>query len=331
MVVVIPPPAKVTLTVQTRPFHALGAALVAAALVLTACGGGSKSSTGSALDQVTVAGGSATTAPTITVKPKPLSVKETTTRVLKGGTGATIKGDEIVSLKYVLVNAKDGAQLDTNFGKQNLGINLGSASLLPGLKKGLANQKVGSRILVAMPPKDAFGSQGNADIKVGGTDTVLFLMDVLSTQTALKSAQGTAVKPVPGLPTVTVPTDGKAATITIPKGAKAPTKTIGQLLIQGSGPKVAAGQTIRVTYTGALWRNGVNFDSSANSPQGYFETIIGAQRVIKAWDSQLVGKPVGSRVLLVVPPADGYGAAGSPPKIKGTDTLVFVVDILAAY
>ena len=41
---------------------------------------------------------------------------------------------------------------------------------------------------------------------------------------------------------------------------------------------------------------------------------------------------VGSRVLMVVPPrAGGYGAAGSPPKIKGTDTLVFVVDILAAY
>ena len=73
------------------------------------------------------------------------------------------------------------------------------------------------------------------------------------------------------------------------------------------------------------------FDSSANSPQGYFETVIGQKQVIKAWDDQLVGKPVGSRVLLVVPPADGYGAAGSPPKIKGTDTLVFVVDILAAY
>ena len=39
---------------------------------------------------------------------------------------------------------------------------------------------------------------------------------------------------------------------------------------------------------------------------------------------------VGSRVLLVVPPADGYGPDGNPPKIAGTDTLVFVVDILAA-
>jgi peptidylprolyl isomerase len=45
----------------------------------------------------------------------------------------------------------------------------------------------------------------------------------------------------------------------------------------------------------------------------------------------VVGQTVGSRVLLVVPPADGYGAAGSASVgIDGTDTLVFVVDILAA-
>jgi len=35
-------------------------------------------------------------------------------------------------------------------------------------------------------------------------------------------------------------------------------------------------------------------------------------------------------MLLVVPPSEGYGAAGQGTKISGTDTLVFVVDILAA-
>jgi peptidylprolyl isomerase len=34
---------------------------------------------------------------------------------------------------------------------------------------------------------------------------------------------------------------------------------------------------------------------------------------------------------VVVPPAEGYGTKGNPQaKIKGTDTLVFVVDILGA-
>jgi peptidylprolyl isomerase len=304
-------------------------AALAAVLAVSACGGSSDSKS-SALDQIQVSGGSDTSAPTVTLKTKPLSVKETTTRVVKDGTGETVKGDEIVSLRYVLLNGKDASVLDTNYGKQNLGLNLGATDLLPGLKKGLENQKVGSRILVAMPPKDAFGTQGNADIKVAGTDTIVFLMDVLSTQKPLKSAEGKAVKPAAGLPTVTM-NDGKAATISIPKGKQPPTKTVGQLLVEGTGDKVKAGQTIRVTYTGALWKDGKNFDSSANSPQGYFETVIGQKQVIKAWDDQLVGKPVGSRVLLVVPPADGYGAAGSPPKISGKDTLVFVVDILAAY
>ena len=46
----------------------------------------------------------------------------------------------------------------------------------------------------------------------------------------------------------------------------------------------------------------------------------------------LIGKKVGSRVLLVIPPKDGYGEQGNPQGgISGTDTLVFVVDILDAY
>ncbi len=53
--------------------------------------------------------------------------------------------------------------------------------------------------------------------------------------------------------------------------------------------------------------------------------------MIAGWDRGLVGQPVGSQVLLIVPPDDGYGAEGKPEiKIKGTDTLVFVVDILDA-
>lgn len=59
--------------------------------------------------------------------------------------------------------------------------------------------------------------------------------------------------------------------------------------------------------------------------------MIGEGQVIKGWDTGLVGQTVGSRVLLVIPPAGGYGSAGaSKAGVNGTDTLVFVVDILAA-
>jgi peptidylprolyl isomerase len=58
--------------------------------------------------------------------------------------------------------------------------------------------------------------------------------------------------------------------------------------------------------------------------------VLGAGQVIAGWEQGLGGHTVGSRVLLTVPAALGYGNAGRPPDINGTDTLVFVVDIIAA-
>ncbi len=48
------------------------------------------------------------------------------------------------------------------------------------------------------------------------------------------------------------------------------------------------------------------------------------------WNDALVGVPVGSRVMLVIPPALGYGPSGGQPSagIKKNDTLVFVIDVL---
>ena len=106
---------------------------------------------------------------------------------------------------------------------------------------------------------------------------------------------------------------------------------VSQALIKGTGPVVAAGQTITVHYTGVIWGSGKQFDSSwdRGSPVNF---VIGKSQVIPGWDEGLVGQTVGSQVLLVVPPDKGYGTAGqSSAGISGTDTLVFVVDILDAY
>jgi peptidylprolyl isomerase len=320
--------------VHMRRLPTLAAALLAlllGATALSACGDGSATGAKDPLASISVSGGDAKTAPTISVKPTPLSVKETATKVIRQGSGPELRGDEIVSIDFVLLNGKDGSQIENTYGKSGSGgLSLAKQGLLPGLKKGLAKQRVGSEILVGIPPKDGFGTTGNAQLKIGGTDTLLFVIDLLSATRPLAAAEGPAVKPVAGLPTVTV-VAGKPAQVTMPKKA-APKKTVAQLLIQGSGPQVKSGSTIRVSYTGALWKNGKVFDSSANHDEKYFETVIGQKQVINAWDTKLVGQKVGSRVLLIVPPADGYGAAGQPSAgITGTDTLVFVIDILATY
>ena len=293
---------------------------------LAACGSAKTDAPApSALDTITVAG--TDKAPTVTFKTKPLSVKVTTTKVVTEGKGAKLTKANSIVFNYSLFNGKDGKQIESSFGKQSAGMDLSSTTLLPGLSKGLDGQQVGSRLLVAIPPADAFGDKGNAQAGFGPTDTVIFFIDLVSASTPLKTATGAAVPPKAGLPTVTV--DGaKAAVITVPKTA-APTKLIIQPLIKGTGPAVKAKQTIKVNYTGVLWKDGKKFDASGDrgAPVDF---QIGAGQVIPGWDKGLVGQTVGSRILLVVPPADGYGAKGKPPMIAGTDTLVFVVDILAA-
>ena len=100
-----------------------------------------------------------------------------------------------------------------------------------------------------------------------------------------------------------------------------------KVLTEGTGAAVKSGQTIKVHYVGQIWKTGKQFDASwdRNTP---IDFGIGTGQVIKGWDEGLVGQKIGSRVLLVIPPDKGYGSAGRPPQILGTDTMVFVVDIL---
>jgi FKBP-type peptidyl-prolyl cis-trans isomerase len=202
--------------------------------------------------------------------------------------------------------------------------------LLPGLEKALIGQKLGSRVLAVLPPADAFGPDGNPAIGVGPTDTVVFVVDMLTSVGNTAGPSGKWLSNGGGaLPRVTAGTPGKGPKITIPKTAVPKTLRV-RTLIKGCGPKVTKGEYIVVQYAGVVWRTKKAFDSTWSRRQPFGATI-GVGQVIKGWDKGLVGQTVGSRVLLVIPPADGYGPAGDPSAgIKGTDTIVFVVDILAA-
>jgi FKBP-type peptidyl-prolyl cis-trans isomerase len=205
-----------------------------------------------------------------------------------------------------------------------------AGQLLPGLEKALTGQKPGSRVLAVLPPADAFGPAGDPGIGVGPTDTVVFVVDMLTPVGNTAGPSGKWLSNGGGaLPRVTAGTAGKGPKITIPKTAAPETLRI-RTLIKGRGPKVTKGEFIVVQYEGVIWRTKKAFDSTWSRRQP-FGTPIGVGQVIKGWDKGLAGQTVGSRVLLVIPPADGYGPVGAPSAgIKGTDTIVFAVDILAA-
>ncbi|MEO5832449.1 MAG: FKBP-type peptidyl-prolyl cis-trans isomerase [Nakamurella sp.] len=102
-----------------------------------------------------------------------------------------------------------------------------------------------------------------------------------------------------------------------------------QLLVEGTGAEVQTGGQVVVNYLGVVWGGDTAFDNSYDrgAPR-VFQIGVGA--VVKGWDVGLVGMKAGSRVLLTLSPSDGYGTAGRAPDISGTDTLVFVIDIVNA-
>lgn len=116
---------------------------------------------------------------------------------------------------------------------------------------------------------------------------------------------------------------GEAPTITAPSG-DAPSELISQDVIVGTGATVLATSTLTVHYTLMQWSDGAILESSWSGGNPATFPLSG---VIAGWQQGLVDAKVGSRRLLVIPPALGYGPmAGHPLE---NETLIFAVDIIA--
>lgn len=279
------------------------------------------------LDGISVSGDDPAVTPKVTISAPPVNVSATAVKVLKEGTGDESVAGNKVTVRQALFLGKDGKQLQSDYeDKQTPSFVLQGNDIIPGLITAMTGVKAGSRILFAIPPAEAFGSSGRSDAGISGTDDLVFVADVISVGKVLAQAEGTPVAPVDGQPTVTFD-PAKGPTITVPKTA-APTSLVVQDLVDGTGPEVKSGQSITVHYTGVVWADNSVFDSSWAKGSPY-TTPIGVGQVVPGWDKGLVGKKVGSRVLLVIPPADGYGAQAKA-SIPANSTLVFVVDILDA-
>lgn len=126
----------------------------------------------------------------------------------------------------------------------------------------------------------------------------------------------------------------KIPTVDIPSCAVAPTELQVRDVVAGHGDGAAAGDSVTVRYYGASLSTHQKFDASWDdgAPNGEFTVSpLGSAGVIDGWNQGLIGAKVGSRRLLVIPPALGYGAGGYPPAIAPNETLVFVVDVVAIH
>lgn len=144
----------------------------------------------------------------------------------------------------------------------------------------------------------------------------------LATSTPAASANcrdGTLPTPTP---LATVP--ATKPTIEVP-GGLAPCKLVIEDIHAGTGAAATADSTVTVQYLGVAWSNHKQFDASWDRGGPSTFPLAG---VVKGWQQGIPGMKEGGRRELIIPPALGYKAAGSPPVIGPNETLVFVIDLI---
>ncbi|GLY91550.1 FKBP-type peptidyl-prolyl cis-trans isomerase [Actinoallomurus iriomotensis] len=250
-------------------------------------------------------------------------------KTLHSGKGAKVAAGDLVAANYVGYrwNGGDHKLIASSYDSGRPAM-FPYGHLVPGLNRALAGQRPGGRVVAVIPPGQGYGSQGYAALQIGGNDSLVFVLDVLAVYPNGASAHGTPEQQTEaGLPRVTT---GAVPSMTIPS-ARPPAKLTVRTIVRGTGRPVEAKQVVVYHDLGQIWRDRKTFESSRG--RGHPDSVVvGARQMIDGWDRAVVGKPVGSRVLVVVPPNAGYGAKGhSASGITRSDTLAFVIDIIAAY
>lgn len=274
--------------------------------------------TGNALDKVTISG-SIGAKPTVSFDTA-LSSKKIETKIIKAGNGPVFSGKQYVKFDYTIMNGTTKAIL----GQSTYDGTGGEAQFLTAgnavdICQGLSGIKQGSRVAIVLPAGVA-SAEDTDELKT--TDAVLFVLDInkvylQGTSTNVKAAES-------GMPAVVFAPDGTPG-VTMPKTA-APSSFKSNLLLEGSGESVSLGDTVTLNYSGFLWESGNVFDSSwANGKPEQFQVTEGG--LISGFVKALVGAKLGSKLVVVIPPALGYGAQGNDT-IPANATLVFVIEVL---
>lgn len=99
--------------------------------------------------------------------------------VLEEGKGAKVKGSDTVTVRYLGLTYQAKTAFDENYSKTVMTRSL--AELVPGWKIGLAGVKVGSRVLLQIPPAFAYGAQGSGE-DIPPNSTLWFVIDVIKTK-----------------------------------------------------------------------------------------------------------------------------------------------------
>jgi peptidylprolyl isomerase len=162
------------------------AVILGLAVIVAGCGGGDDSSTTSAestTNATTTAAPSAASKDKPEVKvPKGAPPKKLVVKDLKKGDGPIARSGDTVTVQYVGVDYKSGKQFDASWDRgQPFPFQLGAGQVIPGWDKGVAGMRVGGRRELVIPPRLAYGAQGQPPA-IAPNATLVFVIDLLGTE-----------------------------------------------------------------------------------------------------------------------------------------------------
>lgn len=123
---------------------------------------------------------------------------------------------------------------------------------------------------------------------------------------------------------------GALPVVDVPRIA-APDKPVVKVLSTGQGRVVARTDVAVVNVAIWTWQKNKPYLDTYRTKQPTSVKLGGGQ-VSKAWDTALVGKRAGSRILLIAPAKLGFGKDGiAPANVEPSDSLVLVFDLVGSY
>ncbi|MFJ3664374.1 FKBP-type peptidyl-prolyl cis-trans isomerase [Streptomyces sp. NPDC090119] len=257
--------------------------------------------------------------------------KDLAVKTVIAGNGRTVAENDFIQANYLGQIWSSGKVFDNSYDRNPLVLQLAQGSIIDGWRYALTGKKIGSRVEIAVPPTWGYGPSGNEQAGIKGTDTLVFVIDLLDSFNAKSSAKGKEIPQTDAaLPKVATNTDGNLPKVTLPK-SDPPKKLVSNYVLEGDGDEVTKKQAILCQFQGLEWQGGRTFQKTYGSGRLSQFSVEQMEQVVKGLAQGVTGKKVGSRVLIVVPPDLGYG--DNPPSgsgIKKGATLVFTVDILAA-
>ncbi len=116
-------------------------------------------------------------APTITI-PDGDAPAETEVALLKEGDGAVVGAGDLVAVQYRGVKWSDGTEFDSSWSRDAQPAQFQTSGVVTGFRLALEGQKVGSQVVVTMPPKDGYGAAEGNELQ---NETLVFVVDILAT------------------------------------------------------------------------------------------------------------------------------------------------------